>query len=335
MKCYTNHGESLQVHNYIGMDVDEAIEKAKSKSFTIVVNDSIFVVGKEPNTILEQHPKPLARVKEKRTIYVMATKAEADEIILPNLKGGNDDFMQYSRKLSRYDVKANILTRQFDNKLEENTILEVIYKGDTITNKLNDTYKVNRGSTVDFIVSERGGSSVPIPDLVCQKFEAAQFLISNYNLNIGSVIEDKTVTDRLTAYVWRQQPIYSSRDKIRIGEQVNLYITQNRPDNCPLEENLTDYRQAAPKKPIQKKTSPSIMNPSNSSNGIEEEIIEEIQETIETPIPIEETPEPMPEEQPEPPTEDNGDGFDDGFDEEDLEEDPFGDEVEDDGDGGF
>jgi len=40
------------------------------------------------------------------------------------------------------------------------------------------------------------------------------------------------VTDELNAYVWKQVPAYSPNTTIRIGEQVDVYLTQKPPAGC-------------------------------------------------------------------------------------------------------
>ena len=232
MKCYTHHGESLQVHDYIGMNVDEAMDKAKTRSFSAIVSDSVFVVGKPGNTVLEQNPEPFSRVKEKRKIYLTISKNEADLVTLPDLVGGNDDYQQYLRRLKLMQVNGKIKARRFDSKLEPNTILKVFYNEEDITEKLSEKFQIPMGATVDFIVTERGSDRVQLPDLVCKRYDGVSFVLDNYNLNIGSVIEDNTVTNRGTAYVWKQEPAYRVGRRLQIGAQVDLYLTQYRPDDC-------------------------------------------------------------------------------------------------------
>ena len=193
MKCYTHHGESLQVQDYIGLNLEEAQQKAKQRTFNLVVSDSLFIVGKPPHEILEQTPPPFSRVKEDRKIYITITKQTPDLVPLPDIIGGNDDYNQYRRNLGRLSINTKVKERRFSNKLEPNTILEVYYEEERITDKLRDGYKVPMGSTLDFIVTERSGGSVKIPQLVCKSFDAANFLMGNYNLNIGSIIADGTV----------------------------------------------------------------------------------------------------------------------------------------------
>ena len=232
LKCYTKHGESLQVDNYVGLDLDDVVRKANDRSFDIVVSDSLYIRKQPPGTVLSQNPAPFSRVKENRKIYLTITKKDAPLLKLPDIVGGNDDFQTYARKLKRMKFIPKITGRVFDAKLESNTIKEVIYKGDTITNQLRDGVFAEAETEIHFIVSEKRGGSVDLPNLLCQRYDAAQFLIGNYNLNVGSVIEDETVTDRFNAFVWRQRPSFSPGKKIRIGEQVNLYLTQHRPDDC-------------------------------------------------------------------------------------------------------
>lgn len=244
MQCYTNHGESLQVHDYMGLELDDAIRKAKSRSFSIVVNDSIYLPGKAPNLVINQNPRPLSRVKEDRKIYLSITKSLADMVTLPNLFDGSDDYSSYQTKLRRLDVASKVVGRRYSSKLEENTILEVIYGKDTITDDLDSKYQVPKGAIVGFIVTEKGGGSVPIPNLICQKYDAARFVIGNYNLNIGSVIKDATVTSETTAYIYKQVPRYKASGSVRVGEQIDIYLTQRRPDNCGKDDfNIEDLQE--------------------------------------------------------------------------------------------
>ncbi len=238
LTCYTKHGESIEMPNYVNMSYQEVERKAADRGFQIVVADSSFVVGKPPFTVLEQNPKPGAMVKEDRTIYLVINRAQADMVLLPDLTGGNDDFEAYKRKLTLLGIQAQIVGTQFDAKLEPNTILEIIYQNDTITDRLGARrFQTPRGSSLQFIVSSRESTDVTLPDLVCKRFDAAKFLISNYNLTIGNVIKDKTITDENRAYVYKQEPAFEEGKIMRIGEQINVYISQKPLPTCNVAED--------------------------------------------------------------------------------------------------
>lgn len=233
---YTRHGESRQVGNYVGMDLDEAKRKAKSSSFSVVVSDSIFLVDRSPNVVLEQDPKPFSNVKEKRRIYLVVTKSTADEVTLPGLVG-NYNFDQYTRKLRRMDIKFTIKERVFDAVEEENSIKYLFYNGKKITqDDLAKGVDVPKGSLLEFVVTERSSNRVTIPNLVCTRYEAATFLISSLNLNLGTV--HGRVSDN--AWVWKQDPPYTSGAQINMGAQVDIYLTDERPSGCSEDTDPSD-----------------------------------------------------------------------------------------------
>jgi beta-lactam-binding protein with PASTA domain len=229
LKCYTNHGDSVQVPSYVGMSFREAARKARSRDFGVAVSDSLYVPGKPPGEIVAQDPKPESRVKEGRTIYFTVTKNNPDIIRLPEL-AGSDDYELYSRKLSRLGLKPRIVARIPDPKLGPNIIIDVVYRGDTITRKIRAGMPVEMGSTIDFIVSEEVTLTVNIPDCTGQTLDAAKFLIQTSELSVGTIIPDGTVSkDDNDAYVYRQSPKYDASGTMRKGEQIDLYITKNKP----------------------------------------------------------------------------------------------------------
>jgi UDP-N-acetylmuramate--alanine ligase len=236
LHCYTKHGQAITVPNFVDKPLEDAIDEAERKGFTIVVSDSIYKAGKMPHVVLDQNPKAMAHVKEDRTIYITVTKAGAELVPLPDIAGGNDDFEQYQRKLSIYDIKAEIVGRRFDPILEANTIMAVIFDGDTITNKMRYGVKIPKGTILEFVVSERENPNIEIPDLVCKRLDAAKFLISNYNLNIGNIVRDASVVAEDKAYVWKQEPVHQPGVTMRIGEQITLYITQKLPSGCSADD---------------------------------------------------------------------------------------------------
>lgn len=230
LRLYTNHDESLTVHDYVGMPLEEAKKKARGQSFKLVVIDSTFGPDYLPYEIYQQDPSPMSRVKENRTIYVSVYHRSAREVTLPSLVG-NYDFEQYKKKLKRKRIDAIVKERIFDGIQEENTILHFFYNDQKITqDDVNKGFKVPEGSVLEFVVTERQTGFVPIPNLVCQRYNAAAFLISSNQLTIGNVIGD--VANQDNAYVWKQEPAYQAGQMIQIGRQIDIYLTDNRPAGC-------------------------------------------------------------------------------------------------------
>ena len=232
MKFYTRHGKSYEVDNYVGMNIQEAEKAASKHKFNLVVLDSTYIVGKGPGIILEQNPLPDAKVKARRSIYISITKAIPNDVALPDLVG-NYDAINYTRKLQRVGLQSVIAKKQFDPNLAPNTILYVMYKGEKYTDDdISNGVKIPEGETIELVVSQRSSIMVDMPDLECLQYEEAKFLIQNYNLSLGSVIPDATVKDEAQAFVWKQQPPFGVGKMLKMGESMNIYLTQYKPDNC-------------------------------------------------------------------------------------------------------
>ncbi len=231
LNWYTHHGQSVEVQDYRGLSFREARRKARARSFDVVVNDSVYIVGKAPNTVLDQTPKPASRIKKNRNIYLTVSSGTPPEVPLPTLVGGNDDFDQYSKKLSRLGINARIKTREFNADLEDNTILYLIFDGKRISAAdLKRGVEVPKGSTIDFVVSIRNTGTVDIPNLVCLTYEEAAFLLRSSQLVVGSVFAPGEASPGL--FVYKQEPEFTAGLKLNVGEQVNLYLIETRPEGC-------------------------------------------------------------------------------------------------------
>lgn len=231
LRLYTHHGQSVEVDNYREMSVREARRNARTRSFGIIVSDSTYVVDKPQGLVLDQTPKPSSRIKKNRNIYLTVTSSTPPDVPLPSLIGGNDDFEQYKKKLDRLGIKARIRDKEFNAELEENTILYLVFEGRRITAAdLKRGVDVPKGSTIDFIVSIRNTGTVDLPSLICLTYEEAAFLLRNSQLAIGSVFAPGEVTPGL--FVYKQEPEFLPDLKLNVGEQVNLYLTETRPEGC-------------------------------------------------------------------------------------------------------
>ncbi len=231
LKCYTNHGESMEVPDFKGMRIESAIDRAEGRSFSIVVSDSIFLPGKMPGMVIDQTPKALSRVKKNRTIYLTITKTTADKVPLPDLAMG-DQYDTYKRKLRQMNVRDTIIERRYDPKVQENTVLEVFYNGENVTKRIRSGFRVDVGGLVELVVSSGTSDIRTIPDFVCRPLSEALFEIDANRFVVGSIIPDATVTDQTTAYVYQQEPTAEPGATIGVGEMINLYITQERPAAC-------------------------------------------------------------------------------------------------------
>jgi len=234
LRFYTNHGQKLELPNYVNQNYEEAQEDAKSKTFEIIVTDSIHKVGKEGGLIIDQNPTPGSMVKEQRKIYVNITKYSPDSIKigdLPILYG--NDFDQKRTELKYLDITSKIKSEKYDPG-EPNHILEVWYNDKLIIdNKPVDAkFEIDKGGTLEFVISKREGGKGLIPDLICQESSAAETMALLSKFQIGRVIEEGEIADKNTAFVISQSPISDGLSELSFNSEITVTIAQKRPKDC-------------------------------------------------------------------------------------------------------
>jgi eukaryotic-like serine/threonine-protein kinase len=225
MKCYSGHGDSVKVGNYVGKNVKEVIQSAEGMGFDIIVMDSIYKEGFAADLVLEQNPLPNAKVKEGRTIYLRITKAAGDLVTLPDLANGDAmDF--YIQNLTNIGVKVSHIDSVLDATLAEGTIKGVFFRGRDVTNELN--FKVPQGSSVELHVSKPVSDEANVPsfsdgtnNLTADQFD---FLLGTLGLKLGTVHADPSVTNQNLAKVYKTEP--AAGEPLKKGSAVDIYIRE-------------------------------------------------------------------------------------------------------------
>jgi beta-lactam-binding protein with PASTA domain len=234
LKLYTKHGQKLQLPDYTGMLLEDAQADARAKSFRMVVLDSLYVVGKRGHEILRQNPHPHTEVKEKRTIYVSVTKQAADLVPLSRLPAlyGKSFERKKLELMEGFDIRAEVVGKIFDPG-EPDHILVVIYKGDTIIDRRRrgEDVMIEKGGTLEFVLSQRTGGKLPIPDLICKTYAEAQFILQNSGLDIAEVIQEDGIIDLQSAYVSGQVPDPDEGTIIQ-GSAMRLSLSAQKPLRC-------------------------------------------------------------------------------------------------------
>lgn len=185
LRIYTNHGQKLELTDYTDQEVSSAVSNASDQSFEIIVNDSVHIVGKEGGLIIHQNPPGGSLVKEKRKIYVTVTKYKADKIDLSDMMFFGQEYDQIAASLKRKSISSEIKEYKYD-ALTQNSVLEVWYEGNEIIsrNKNPNEFVVDKGATLDFVVSSFQGGSVITPDILNAELGSAIFRLTPLRLNI-------------------------------------------------------------------------------------------------------------------------------------------------------
>ncbi|MDX1407293.1 MAG: PASTA domain-containing protein [Saprospiraceae bacterium] len=234
LKVYTHHNQQLELPDYIGERYEDAVVDAEARSFRMTILDSIHIVGRQPHEILYQNPDPGTLIKQNRTIYVTITKETPDQIPmsrLPVMYGKSYPRKQKELEQS-FEIRSRIVGKRYDPG-EPDQILAVIYQGDTLIDRRgrNNDAMIEKGATLEFIVSEQKGGRLEIPDLICKTYAEARFLISSSGLVLGEVITDGLTEIVDTAWVSGQVPD-PAEGTMLMGQQIRLSLSKVRPIHC-------------------------------------------------------------------------------------------------------
>jgi D-alanine-D-alanine ligase len=236
IKIYTHHGESMELRDFRGLSLEDAKAKARLASFRIVVSSTQFDPDKAPGIIVDQDPKPPARVKNSRNIYVVITSGQAPMVNLPDLVG-RDELSVYTNALNAKGIKVGKIEYQFDRQLEENTVMFIKYNGRQYTaTELKTGIEVPKASKVTLVVSVRNTGDVPIPDVLCKTYDEAEFIINNSGVKLVLETDDNNPASRPVGYfVWKQEPFFHADSTMKSGGELKLFLTRKRPADCATE----------------------------------------------------------------------------------------------------
>jgi len=212
----TNHGKSIPVPDLTGLTMEEAEKLLAEKTLRISVNDSAYLEGADPLSILKQFPKTGEEVKENRTIYVSINRTTPSTLPVPDL---------VDRSLINAEVvlKSNELrigNIYYEASPFRNLVTEMRHKGQVI---LAGT-RIFKGATIDLVVGDGNGpADFVVGNLIGDAYKTALLKLSGWNLHLGTVeIPDGQDTTGIVPFVYKQVPLPG--DSVRIGEPIHLWI---------------------------------------------------------------------------------------------------------------
>ncbi len=235
LRIYTHHGQELELPDYTGFQYEDAVKDAVKRKFRMSIIDSIHILGKAGGAIIKQNPLPHTYVKQKRMIYVTITKRSPDKILsgrLPEMYGKN--YERKKRELEEhFQIKSKVIDKKYD-PAEEGQILEVQYKGQTIMDSKgrNNEVMIEKGDELDFIISEKSGGSVVVPNLVCKTYDEVQFLLENLGLVVGEVTKDGDIQNLASSFVTTQDPP-ADGGTVLMQTPIHITVSQQKPASCP------------------------------------------------------------------------------------------------------
>lgn len=238
LRNYTDHGKSISVPDVRKMTLDQAEDVLEEKSlrFTILDSSSYFP-ELPPQAVINHSPKPDQKVKKNRKIYLEVNRSTPPLVTFPidwkdypNKKTITDKIKGLGLKVGKISrVTCSGRAEYTDDNYVENIKFngKAVYAGD---NKDKATL-IPKGSTIDILLCDGFGSTGRVvPDVLGMTLLEAQLVLESNYLTIGRIKTQGAIADSLSAFVYYQSPPHDGFTKIRIGEAVDLYITQEKVD---------------------------------------------------------------------------------------------------------
>jgi beta-lactam-binding protein with PASTA domain len=224
----THHGESITVPDLNGRAFDDAVKFLEEHDLRYEVSDSAFQVGKKPLTVLSQYPKPGAKVKQNRKIYLTIVAKNPPMVRMPKLV----DLSLQSAELQLQSFDLVPGEYQYKADLAENTILEQRYKG----TKIEPGTEIPKGSKIDLVVSNgQGAEHFPVPSLIGLSLEEVRFYLkgaSGVGLQLGNIIYEEREGKPL-GKVFKQNPASIEGNTVRAGDIIDIWIAGKSEDSQP------------------------------------------------------------------------------------------------------
>lgn len=214
----TNHGERIKVPELSGKTIEEAEGILSENDLRYFVNDSSYVAGAVPYSVLSQHPIAGSEVKANRKIYITVTAKNPPLVPMPELKDKSlkaAEMELKSRSLVLAEIKAvpspfaNLVIKQEINGVE-------VQPGTYIPKGTKITLVVGNGSMT---------TEIEIPNLVGMNIDDAKALIAEQGLVIGMEKKEQVV-GKDKDVVLKQKPDYKMGVKIHMGETIDLWYAE-------------------------------------------------------------------------------------------------------------
>lgn len=214
----TDHGEYLEVPEFVGMSFEEAQSVAAQSGVRLEIVDSVYS-KRGRGLVREQNPSPGSKVKENRRILITMNAHGVQKVAVPNLVG-------YSTRQAIADLRSRGLRLgriKYVNDIATNNVLKQQYRGRDIA----PGRMIEAESSIDLVVGlNMDDSETLIPDVTGKRASDASRDLHDYYINVRSLRYDKSVRtyeDSLKAVVYRQAP-EASQLPVKMGTDVTLYL---------------------------------------------------------------------------------------------------------------
>lgn len=219
LNLVTQHNRELEVPDFRGMTVKEAMSAADSAGIRVEVIDSVYS-QRNRGKVKSHTPAAGMMVKKGRRVLLTVNAVNARKVSVPNLVGYSlrqamPEIEQRGLRLGRLIYKDDIAT---------NNVLQQEYRGRV----MQPGASVEAESVIDLVLGlNPADTATMIPSVLGKDQNAALRTLHDSYLNVSKVIFDKDVQtweDSLDARVYKQEPESCDTVFVCMGTDVTIYL---------------------------------------------------------------------------------------------------------------
>ncbi len=229
---FTRHGQGFPVPDFAGLSIFEVREIAKEKNLRIEVSDSLYILTREPGSVIDQNPNPNTYVKPNRRVFVTINALNPLMVEMPDVVG-----VTLRQAKSILDLQGLIIgTLSFTPDIAVNNVLEQRFEGKII----EPGEEIPKGSRINLQLGKGFyNQKTPLPRVIGLTFTEARNVLIDASLNMGKLTFDATISnhrDSVEAKVYSQYPNPVGETSVSFGARVDLWLTLNESRIPVLEE---------------------------------------------------------------------------------------------------
>lgn len=218
LNVVTQHNRELEVPDFRGMTVEQAVAAAEEAGIRVEVIDSVYS-QRNRGKIKSHAPAAGVMVKKGRRVLLTVNAVNARKVTVPNLVGYS--LRQAMPELDQRGLELGRLI--YRNDIATNNVLQQQYNGRPIVAGA----QVEAESVIDLVLGlNSSDSETMIPSVLGKDGKSAVRMLHDSYLNVRRVVYDKDVQtweDSLSALVYKQNP-EPSELPVGMGADVTIYL---------------------------------------------------------------------------------------------------------------
>jgi len=220
LRFYTHHGRTIMVPDLAGLSLEEVDDVCSSRNLRFEVIDSVFSSAMPRGTVIKQNPLASSQVKRNRKIFLTMNAINPEKVNMPQLVG----LSIRQARLALQNAGLILGEIKYRPDFAVNNVLQQMHADSVI----HEGMEIRKGEVIDLVLGMVSSKTTRVPELIGKGLDESREIVTDYYLNMGAITYDGSVEgeeDSAMAFIWRQYPVYDDLKRLRMGSEVDVWLT--------------------------------------------------------------------------------------------------------------